>query len=65
MQELIEWFNENHLLLHLPIDLLEKSQELLEKEKEQIMKAYKDCHNYMHVYGLDSEKYFNEEYKNK
>jgi len=41
------------------------ANQYLEKEKEQIMKAYKDCHDYMHIYGLDSEKYFNDEYKNK
>ena len=45
MQELIDWFNENHLLLHLPIELLEKSQELLEQEKKQIIEA--------HVFGAD------------
>lgn len=49
-------------LMNEIIDLIESS---LEKEKQHIMKAYKDCHDYMHIYGLDSEKYFNDEYKNK
>ncbi len=31
-------------------------------EKNQLMKAYNDCHNLSHIYGLDSEKYYNETY---
>ena len=45
-------------------ELTEEYAEYLEKEKEQIKKAYKDCHDYMHIYGLDLERYFNDEYKN-
>ncbi len=31
-------------------------------EKEQIKKAYKDCHDLGHIYGLDLEEYYNETY---
>jgi hypothetical protein len=34
----------------------------LEKEKEQIIKAYKDYHNLGHIYGLDTEEYYKEKY---
>lgn len=37
---------------------------LLEKEKGQIEKAYKDHHDLGHIYGLDTEKYYNETYNN-
>ncbi len=63
MQELIDWFNENHLLLHLPIELLEKSQELLEKEREQIIDACNmgiDLES--HFLINDGEQYYNETY---
>jgi hypothetical protein len=35
---------------------------LLEKEKEQIIKAYKDHHDLGHIFGLDTEQYFNQTY---
>lgn len=37
----------------------------LEKEKSQLKRAYKDCHDYFHRYGLDAEKYFNENFEQK
>jgi hypothetical protein len=36
-----------------------------EKEKEQIMKAYKDHHDLGHIFGLDTEQYFNQTYNRK
>jgi hypothetical protein len=35
---------------------------LLEKEKQQIQKSYKDHHDLGHIYGLDTEKYYNQNY---
>jgi hypothetical protein len=35
---------------------------LLEKEKEQIQKSYKDHHDLGHIYGLDTEQYYNQTY---
>lgn len=34
----------------------------IEKEKEQIMKSYKDYHDLGHIYGLDTEDYYNQTY---
>jgi len=31
-------------------------------EKEQIKKAYKDYHDLGHIYGLETEQYYNEQY---
>jgi len=31
-------------------------------EKEQIKQAYKDCHDLGHIYGLETEEYYNETY---
>ncbi len=36
----------------------------IESEKEQIKNAYKDCHDLGHIYGLDTEEYYNETYAN-
>lgn len=73
MQELIEYLNsveedfkqKNWIELASVASMaIDKARKYLEKEKGQIKKAYKDCHDYLHIYGLDSEKYFNDEYKN-
>ena len=40
------------------------AESLLEKEKEQITKAYKDHHDIGHIFGLDTEQYFNKTYNN-
>jgi hypothetical protein len=42
--------------------LLYNLELLLEKEKEQIMKAYKDHHDLGHIFGLDTEQYYNQTY---
>jgi hypothetical protein len=34
-----------------------------EKEKEQIMKSYKDYHDLGHIYGLDTVEYYNQTYE--
>jgi hypothetical protein len=39
--------------------------EALEKEKEQITKAYKDHHDIGHIFGLDTEQYYNQTYNPK
>jgi hypothetical protein len=41
------------------------SNHLLEKEKEQIKKAYKDHHDLGHIFGLDTEQYYNQTYNQK
>ena len=44
------------------IDLKEYFIKAKEIEKEQIKKAYKDCHDLGYIYGLDLEEYYNETY---
>jgi hypothetical protein len=43
-------------------DIIRKAVLKLEKEKEQIMKAYKDHHDLGHIFGLDTEQYYNQTY---
>ena len=40
-------------------DLFEQAKQM---EKEHIMQAFKDCHDLGHIYGLDTEQYYNETY---
>jgi hypothetical protein len=43
---------------------IDYAKSLIIKEKEQIMKAYKDHHDFGHIFGLDTEQYFNQTYNN-
>ena len=45
-------------------DMIKKAVNKLEIEKEQIKKAYKDHHDLGHIFGLDTEQYFNQTYNN-
>jgi hypothetical protein len=45
-------------------DMIKKAVNKLEKEKEQIKKAYKDHHDIGHIFGLDTEQYYNQTYNN-
>ena len=62
----VQWL---HLSLHNRYDDKEYIQEMIrqakQREREQIMDAYKDCHDLGHIYGLDAENYYNETYGNK
>ena len=65
MQDLIEWYQKEHFVkTTFHIQLLNKFESLLEKEKEQITKAYKDHHDIGHIFGLDTEQYYNQTYNN-
>ena len=62
MQEAIELVKEyNNRIIPYNV-LLGNLELLLEKEKEQIMKAYKDHHDLGHIFGLDTEQYYNQTY---
>jgi hypothetical protein len=64
MQEAIELVKEyNNRIIPYNV-LLGNLELLLEKEKEQIKKAYKDHHDLGHIFGLDTEQYFNQNYNN-
>lgn len=43
----------------LPISEIKQAKQM---EKEQIKKAYKDYHDLGHIYGLETEQYYNEQY---
>jgi hypothetical protein len=65
MQELID--DLDGTLVKSIFERLEKDglfNKALEKEKEQITKAYKDHHDLGHIFGLDTEQYFNQTYNN-
>jgi hypothetical protein len=47
----------NDLVAGLVVARVEANK-LFEKEKEQIMKAYKDHHDLGHIYGLNTEWYY-------
>ena len=61
MQELMDYLNEDEF--GGICEIRDKVEELLEKEKEQIMKSYKDHHDLGHIYGLDTEEYYYDIYK--
>jgi len=42
--------------------LTEKKEQAKQMEKKQIKKAYKDFHDLGHIYGLDTEQYYNENF---
>ena len=41
---------------------IDYAKSLIIKEKEQITKAYKDHHDIGHIFGLDTEEYYNQTY---
>ena len=43
-------------------DMMTLKKQAKQMEKEQIKKAYKDFHNLGHIYGLDTEQYYNENF---
>ena len=64
MQEAIELVKEyNNRIIPYNV-LLGNLELLLEIEKEQIKKAYKDHHDLGHIFGLDTEQYFKQTYNN-
>ena len=64
LQELID---EIKLIEAYPMNplILKMAEDLLEKEKEQIKKAYEDGKNLIQYKDEWGEKYYNQTYKNK
>jgi hypothetical protein len=57
-QTAVEWLVEQfNLQAYTPH--IEQAKQM---EKEQIKQAFKDCHDLGHIYGLDTEQYYNETY---
>ena len=79
VQTAVEWLVEQLVELDKQLDGRRKSddstvvklnttriyEQAKQIEKEQIMKAYKDYHNLGHIYGLETEQYYNETYIDK
>lgn len=68
MKELEDKLKDNlkWIVMNADYELMDKLfSEGFEKEKEQIMKAYKDHHDLGHIYGLDNEQYYNQTYNQK
>jgi hypothetical protein len=64
MQELIEWYNQEHFVkTTFHIQLLNKFESLLEKEKEQIVDAY-DMGKTTIKFVEEAENYYNQTYNN-
>jgi len=64
MQELIEWYQKEHFVkTTFHIQLLNKFEELLEKEKEQIINAY-DMGKTTIKFVEEAEQYYNQTYNN-
>jgi hypothetical protein len=65
MQEHFEWLQENQLYFGIPIEAIDNAEDLLEKEKEQIMFSY----HYGKTNGIlnnkTSEQFYNQTYKNQ
>lgn len=59
MMELIDYMKAN---FHLTDESLEKFEQLLEKEKEQMQDAYDEGTIYQPHYGLTFEEYYEETY---
>ena len=65
MQEHIDWLEENQLYFGIPIEAIENAQDLLQKEKEQIMdfflKGYSIGESDLNPKS-EFEKYYNQTY---
>jgi len=65
MQELIEWYQREHFVkTTFYIQLLNKFEELLEKEKEQIIYDYMNGKYYHQYEDITAEQYYNQTYNN-
>ena len=63
MQQMLEWTRKTFPMdLDTPRMIEDKIESLLKVEKEQIKNAYRDYHDLGHIYGLDTEEYYNEIY---
>jgi hypothetical protein len=69
MQEHFEWLQENQLYFGIPIEAIDNAEDLLEKEKEQIINAhgtkfnvdFTDTGDYIEA-KITGEQYYNQTY---
>jgi arabinogalactan endo-1,4-beta-galactosidase len=66
MQEHFEWLQENQLYFGIPIEAIDNAEDLLEKEKEQIIETF-DNGIYVGTYAVDKDgdEYYNQTYNQK
>jgi hypothetical protein len=62
MQEHFEWLQENQLYFGIPIEAIDNAEDLLEKEKEQIIDAYYGNIDGVYGYREAGEEYYNQTY---
>jgi hypothetical protein len=62
MQEHFEWLQENQLYFGIPIEAIDNAEDLLEKEKEQIIDAYYGNIDGVYGYREAGEEYYNQAY---
>jgi len=62
MQEHFEWLQENQLYFGIPIEAIDNAEDLLEKEKEQIINAAKSCNYIGGATDIEAEEYYNQTY---
>jgi hypothetical protein len=62
MQEHFEWLQENQLYFGIPIEAIDNAEDLLEKEKEQIIDAYYGQIDGVYGYREAGEEYYNQTY---
>jgi hypothetical protein len=60
MQEHFEWLQENQLYFGIPIEAIDNAEDLLEKEKEQIIEAINAWCSDDNI--LTPEQYYNQTY---
>lgn len=63
LQELMEWMEETEFMVN--VEFIDKVNECLEKEKEQILRAFELGMHECLAYDANSIKYYNQNYKNK
>ena len=63
MQEHFEWLQENQLYFGIPIEAIDNAEDLLEKEKKQIIEAWIATDNKLQ--RLAAEEYYNQTYNQK
>jgi hypothetical protein len=62
MQEHFEWLQENQLYFGIPIEAIDNAEDLLEKEKEQIIQAHGLKYYDIGEVTITGENYYNQNY---
>ena len=63
-QTALEWLVEQMDIKNPTWSINKQIQQAKEMEKQQIIDAHNDGHNYYEVQGVDAEQYYNQTFKN-